>query len=442
MNIDILKEANPLIIVNQQDAQFLNLNDCKYPSIVVDYERIYGNDFVSQLEKKIASENNDFLIFSSNFLRHLYRFDKGPLLKRFRLGYSSFGGIDLQNTDEQTLKNFNALTSDPSNNYVPGIEDLWVNDESPTRNGTFSLIFDTEQVGCVGIGLERILSLLNKKHCVATFFFTNFVGSIYPQIFEQVHKLGHEVALHGLYHEFLSKRDLNLQDQMIHRMKEHIRVPVYGANFISRMNSLTLEAMFRNDIHYTVFPSIQNFLLGRFGDTEILPYVVRNEQGKMLVMFPVQVETYGREFLPVKGMVTSVYNKLRKTSFSHMTILLHPFRDGSLHRIKELNKLIEYLQDDLDLKAITLRKASENVLSNGSLLNDRKIILPVEDKIFSGSRQFRDILTGKNKRNTNLITVLLNSLVPKNKTDLVYLPVMIRNNMRLLLAHRRHMIRD
>ncbi|MFL5735298.1 MAG: hypothetical protein ACJ78Q_19235, partial [Chloroflexia bacterium] len=168
------------------------------------YERLMGQ--VEGIRRILDKHQIDFVLFSRND-QVAGRVDIGPLIRALGVGYSSFSGIDSEEVLEQTqqcLEDYLGVAA-PGDGRVAAPDDgRWtmddgVNDllssppssiahrpssaEGPVRrrHGTFSLIFDLEQLGCARFGLPRILDLLDRHDATATFFTTNFIQEVYPQ---------------------------------------------------------------------------------------------------------------------------------------------------------------------------------------------------------------------------------------------------------------------
>ena len=82
---------------------------------------------------------------------------------------------------------------------------------------------------------------------------------IYSNILEVIRRLGHEVGLHGMWHEYLSDLNKEAQRELIKAMINDFEGEVLGANFIGRMNEDTLRALVENGIKYFVHPLIQSY---------------------------------------------------------------------------------------------------------------------------------------------------------------------------------------
>src|SRR4029079_3848148 len=119
-----------------------------------------------------------------------------------RVGYSSFSGIDSSHSLEQTRTCLDDFLKGGSNlDCAQRAREARV---ATVHQGTFSLIFDLEQLGGARFCLTRILDLLDQHGATATFFITNFIPAVYTNVLDLLVCRGHEVGIHGLYHEYLS----------------------------------------------------------------------------------------------------------------------------------------------------------------------------------------------------------------------------------------------
>ncbi len=220
----------------------------------VDYRRL--GEHLERLRAVVREQGIDFVFFARND----QVFDKvsiGPLIRALGVGYSSFSGIDTPGIPRADARMFGRLLVG-QRHPGPGPRRSRQRERgaaSPgTVPGTFSLIFDLEQLGGARFGLPRILDVLDRHGATATFFTTNFMTEVYRDIADLITRRGHEIGLHGLYHEYLAGRPLGAQSAMIGRMKGGFGpgVPIAGANFIGRMDTATIGAMAENELEYWV----------------------------------------------------------------------------------------------------------------------------------------------------------------------------------------------
>lgn len=314
----------------------------------VDYTRL--SSAVPRLKRLLREHELDFLLFARN--DQVYdRRAIGVVIRALGVGYSSFSGIDT----EYALTQARTCLDD----YLSGGTTLGLaparNEKEPLRGDapTFSLLFDVEQLACARFGLERILGVLDEFDAPATFFATTFIREIYKDVFELLAGRSHEIGLHGLYHEYLAGRDLETQQEMLAAMKagcgEHVRVT--GANFIGRMDDVSVEAMARSGLSYFVA-----FMGHRYE-----PFAYRRMPSRpmrmaadahSIWMVPVNVETNNRPWHFVKRLIDAEVRQ--DDRWQHVNVLLHPFRDGALRHIGDLQRLLSYLTGTLGYRPARL----------------------------------------------------------------------------------------
>jgi Polysaccharide deacetylase len=315
---------------------------------VVNYRGLMSE--VEQLRRFVSERQIEFVLFSRNDQIH----DKvsiGPMIRALRIGYSSFSGIDSSDALEQTRTCLD--------DFLKGVSKLDCSQRpravhAATRQaGTFSLIFDLEQLGGARYGLPRILDLLDEYGAIATFFVTNFIPAVYTNVLDLLVSRGHEVGLHGLYHEYLSGRPLHRQIAMIRRMKSDLgtAVSISGANFLGRMDANTIKALIKNDLNYFVVFMEHRYSPLAYRKMPVRPLLVWSQSG-MIWMVPVSVETNNRPWFSVKNTVDSVIIANRTDHWHHVNILLHPFRDGSLRHIGDLKRLLNYMRGTLAYEGV------------------------------------------------------------------------------------------
>jgi len=200
-----ITKPNVLIIADKEDMKYLDINRrSEHWNIfwyIIDYNKLHKS--VDEIQTQIKKYNIDFILYSRND-QVANKISIGPVTRRLNIGYSSFSGIDekyrieeMKNCFEDFIRCNNQLNLDIA---PPKERDL----KTLGNKGTFSLVFDTEQIGGVRYGLPRILELLNKYNVKATFFITNLIKKVYPNVLEEIRAQGHEIGLHGLWHEYLS----------------------------------------------------------------------------------------------------------------------------------------------------------------------------------------------------------------------------------------------
>lgn len=316
---------------------------------VIDYRHLMSQ--AEAIRQTLQDHQIDFVLFSRND----QVFDKtsiGLLIRELGVGYSSFSGIDSARAIEQMRVCLDDY-------LVNGCKLALTERRSsrPTSNaqaGTFSLIFDLEQLGGARYGLPRILDLLDQYGATATFFVTNFIKEVYTDVLDVIVRRGHEVGLHGQYHEYLAGRPLDQQTDMISQMKCDFRSAdsVKGGNFIYRMDADTVNAMITTGLDYFVVFMEHNYSPFAYRKMPLQPLLVRSPQGTIW-MVPISVETNNRPWFAVRRMIDSALIAGRMQCWPHVCMLLHPFRDGSLRHISDLEKLLKYMQR-VDYRAMSI----------------------------------------------------------------------------------------
>ena len=337
-----INKPNVLIIADKEDAKHLEINkQSEHWNIfwkIIDYNRLHKS--VDEIQSQIKEYEIDFILYSRND-QVAKKISIGPVTKRLEIGYSSFSAIDEKYRIEEMKNCFDDFISCDNqldfNLSVPKERKL----ETSDNKGTFSLVFDTEQLGGVRYGLPRILELLNRYNVKATFFATNLMKKVYSNVLEEIHAQGHDIGLHGRWHEYLSKYNKEEQEKSIKDMIEDFGYPIHGANFIGRMNEDTVHALIENGVKYFVFPSINYYRFFCYPKLPTNPFLVSADEGAIFLI-PISVETYGSPWFSVKNMINSAFRESLKSN-KHITILCHPFRDGNLQHIKVTENLLRYL---------------------------------------------------------------------------------------------------
>ena len=315
-------------------------------------------DLRKQLRKlrEIVEQNGiEFLLFSRND-QVFERISIGPIIRALRLGYSSFSGIDDSEAIAQTgVCLHDLLSSGTALNLRPQSTRAEAQIESAR---SVSFIFDLEQLGGARFGLPRVLDLLAKYRARATFFTTNFVRTIYRDVIEILAKSGHEVGLHGEYHEYLTGRPFDLQIQMIERMKADFgpHASIDGANFIGRMDETTPAALAANEVKYFVHFLEHRYTPFHYQKLPLRPLPYWSPSG-MVWMVPVSVETNNRPWITVKNTLDSSMVAGDQSGYRHVNVLMHPFRDGALRHLKELEKTIQYTVRELGCQPVTVAES-------------------------------------------------------------------------------------
>ncbi len=160
--------------------------------------------------------------------------------------------------------------------------------------------------------MRNILEIFNKHHVSSTFFVLGEVGEAFPEIVEEIHGLGHEIASHGYMHKDLTKVPLDELEKMEKRNRS-LLAKVSGdtpkgfraPNFM--INTKVLDSLKRMGYLYdsSVTPSIK--IPGWFGyyNAPLHPYspsmqnLEKQSQRRDFFEFPLAVFPYIR--LPAGG---------------------------------------------------------------------------------------------------------------------------------------------
>lgn len=319
------------------------------PTLSMSYSRI-GVD--ADLVKIIEEKQPDALIFTRNDDMpgnpHI-----GPLLARTHMGYTSVSAIDPEEQISQTKQCMRDLLEGRAEVSIPPPQSIPVN--GSRSEGSFSLIFDFEQFGGARYAIPRLLPLLESSGIKATFFVTGFMSSVFPALIQRISDGGHEIGVHGTMHEFLQDRD---SEEQVARISDHVGElrefgHVEGANFIYRMDEHSPAAFVRAGLRYFVLLRKQMFHRSRFMEASCRAHPFRTQFGD-LTLIPVNVETYGREAWEIKRMIDVAWRNSLKEGARHISILMHPFKDGCLKRIETTRWIVKYVMNHLHLRPVPL----------------------------------------------------------------------------------------
>ncbi|MFW5708805.1 MAG: polysaccharide deacetylase family protein [Chloroflexota bacterium] len=347
----------PLRLANF-DAVHVMIADYNQPAAVI-----------PRLRDLVSREQIDVVIYSRNdqvYRRHSI----GEFIRAVPAGYSTISGIDSLYAHEQATvllmdaQSGNGHIDWPSLSAKEPIQDKG-------RRGTFSLIFDTEQLGGARYGLPRILNLLHRYQVPATFFVTGFIHHTYPEILPTLSAQGHEIGIHGQFHERLAGQSLAAQRIALSAHLEEFRrhTNVTGANFIYRMDAATVQALAENGIGYFVVFAQHRYRPFAYRTVNTQP--LRVCQGEHLLwLVPVPVETYTLPGWGLRPLITAALNRARADGDIHVSVLMHPFRDGTLAHINQLEQLLRILIKQHHLRPVTLRQKL-NELTDASPVDDR-----------------------------------------------------------------------
>lgn len=310
---------------------------------------------IPRLQDMVHHHNVDIVLFSRNdqvFTRHSI----GEMIRAVPAGYATFSGIDDDEVYGQTLAAFADMQRGYGHIHWPAPAAAKHTTHQPA-DGTFSLIFDTEQIGGVRYGLPRILPLLDHYGVKATFFVTGFVQRLYPDLLPELHKRGHEIGIHGHHHERLAGLPL---DEQRRRIEAHLTgfrtyVPVTGANFIYRTDAATIRALAENGLDYFVVFAQHIYRPFAYRTLYTRPLPVAQSE-RLLWMVPVPVETYTLPSWAIQPLVGAALHRARCDGDEHISILMHPFRDGTRKHITGLERLLQELVVRRGLRPLTVHQ--------------------------------------------------------------------------------------
>ncbi|MFH1294585.1 MAG: polysaccharide deacetylase family protein [Candidatus Aenigmatarchaeota archaeon] len=270
----------------------------------------------------------DFIAFLEN---ESFGIPIGSLMKDLKVGYTSLSAIDPKDP-EWKKKQRVCMDIFANCSGKVGFRSKPIN--RPAEGKTFSLVFDVEQVGGIIYGLPNILKLLERLNIPATFFITNIMSTVFSDLLSSLKSGGHEIGIHGICHENL--KDDPEVTKKIRRML-NLSKGITGANLMGRMDSDTVDALAHCGIKYFVHPvkNTQPMFSVSSG-----PVLINTRHGPIW-MVPVSVETYGKRWESVKKQIDLTI----KTGSKNITVLLHPFADGSSERLIQLEKMIHYLSN-------------------------------------------------------------------------------------------------
>lgn len=279
----------------------------------------------------------------------------GPVLSEARMGYTTLSAIDPEFQKEQTRACVADFVAQHGEVELPDVTDQRAAESRGHTDGTCTVVFDMEQLGGVRFGLPRLLKHLESVGIRATFFVTGFIAALYPEVLTRLRAAGHEIAIHGSMHEFLSGRSY---EEQVQRLSDHINCmkhfsKISGANFIYRMDGTTVEALVAAGIQYFVLLRQHRLYRSRILAPSCTPRCVRTSMGD-ITLFPIPVETYPGDLGHIVDSMKSAWKTSVKDGTRHISVLMHPFKDGSLRRMDLTRSVIHYLTDVLHLRSVTL----------------------------------------------------------------------------------------
>ena len=145
------------------------------------------------------------------------------------------------------------------------------------------------------VGMDRILSLLDRRGVQATMFFLGWVAERHPELVKRCVEAGHEIASHGYEHEFLFDMDPESFDKDLARTEELLMAA--GAprpvGFRASTFTVTRKTWWAFDVlarrGYVYDSSIHPVRHPVYGVPDFEPGIslVRTEAGSEVVEFPV-----------------------------------------------------------------------------------------------------------------------------------------------------------
>jgi len=156
---------------------------------------------------------------------------------------------------------------------------------------------------------NRLLDLFDEYQVKATFFILGWVAERKPGLVTEIAKRGHEVACHGYSHQLVYEQPPDVFQQETIRAKaiieDIIQQPVLGYRAASY--SITEKSQWALDIlaecGFVYDSSIFPVRHDRYGmpDTPKHPYLLKTEEGRSIVEFPLSTAKIFNYRLPVAG---------------------------------------------------------------------------------------------------------------------------------------------
>lgn len=357
-----MNKPNVLLIADKEDIGFIDTdrqsNSWNIFWKVIDYAKLHKK--TGDLKDLIKEHKIDFVMYSRND-QVARRVSIGSINRLIGIGYSSFSGIDEKDRTIQMAECFDDFIRCDRDMEI-SLEGKKEKRTNSIHDGTFSLIFDTEQLGGVRYGLPRLLEILNRYDVKATFFITNIINKVYPNISREIQRLGHELGIHGFWHEYLAGLNRGKQKNRVRNMVNDFDTEIHGANFIGRMDEDSMPAFIDNGIKYLVYPFINRYYYFSYPKLSTLPSLINSSNGNIWAL-PISVETYGSPWFSIKHMLDSAISQSVKCEGHHISVLCHPFRDGSLRNIGTTEKLLYHLCIDRGLTSIALKDVVDKLSS-------------------------------------------------------------------------------
>jgi len=365
-------DVNVLLIIDYSDLKNIRLNinsnNWKIYIYKCDFNNLYKD--ILSISNIINKYKIDFLVFSQND-NVSKKYPIGKIIKKLRTGYTSLSPIDNNNYLSQITTNYKDFIE---GNVHKNYNDLIINEKNKLINDKnekyFSIIIDSEQIGGANYGLIRILNILKKYNVYATICVTNIINSTYPNLFRSVKESGHEIAAHGLFHEYLSKYDVLTQENLIRIMIGDFKkngIFIEGANFIERYDKNTLKACLNVDLKYLIINESIYFKMINIMNKKVRIYLYRDndKNNKSLYLIPVNLDTYDKPWRIIKNEIDIIFNYN-----NHIFILVHDFKEGSLNRIYLFERMLDYLVNIKKIKGMPVNNHLDYIKKYYILNND------------------------------------------------------------------------
>ncbi|MBI5248227.1 MAG: polysaccharide deacetylase family protein [Desulfomonile tiedjei] len=359
----------------------------------------------------------------------------GNLLRELRIGYTTISAIDREHAQQQGQECARDLLEGRGEISIPNIPQQDVTRDGGAA-GSFTLIFDLEQFGGARYGMPRLLSLLESSGIRAVFFVTGFIAEIYPGLVRRIADGGHEIGIHGAMHEFFQGRSL---DEQTARIRAHADIlknyaDIYGANLIFRMDGMTPEAVLKSGLKYFALFRKHLYHRTRYIQASGRTRAFRTSSGDMYFI-PVGVETYDRSLQEMEGMIRSALRTAHEEGHNHVSILMHPFKDGALKRIATVQALIWKLTRDLKLRPVKLHEIPEPAPTREEATkilyrwDEHEAVASPQDRFSKSTRSWWAPPTFHSRRTENVTDALERAAIP------VILSAEIRQNEKCVYVY-------
>lgn len=156
---------------------------------------------------------------------------------------------------------------------------------------------------------DRVLEVFSQHGVTGTFFVLGWVAERSPALIRRIHAAGHEVACHGMSHEFVYRQTPEVFREETSRSKQIIedaigdRVTGYRASTysITRQALWALDILVEEGFQYdsSIFP-VRHPQYGIPGASRE-PGIMGTPNGRSIVEFPLSTAKFGPVELPVAG---------------------------------------------------------------------------------------------------------------------------------------------